>query len=67
LVVDPNAVLALAITSEHLEPITRRDSQVLQSNGTMEIEQLASRHTFDVSESPYTLIVEQRLRIPASK
>jgi hypothetical protein len=41
LIVDPNAVLSLAIPSQLLEPISRRDPEVANVRGGMQYKKLA--------------------------
>ena len=50
-VVDPNAVLALAIPFERLQAVSRWRHQVLQRSCPMEIEQLASGLPLDAVEA----------------
>ena len=47
LIVDPNAVLSLAITMEQLQMIRRRDSQILQTSRIVDHNQLAERDTLN--------------------
>ena len=44
LIVDSNAVLSLPVTVQFLQPVSRRDLQVVQRQGTVEHGQLSFRH-----------------------
>jgi hypothetical protein len=53
LVIDPDAVLTFPITLELLESIPRRDAQVLQLAGDVELSEFASGHPLDAFEAPH--------------
>ena len=52
LVIDPDAVLALAITLERLKPIGWRNPQIVQGGGVVEHAQFATRHGLDIGRQP---------------
>ena len=63
LVVDANAVLAPAVAFQRLQPVPRRDEQVLKGPGLAEVEQLAPRRPLDRPEAGDQTVVEQGLRL----
>ncbi len=63
LIVDPDAVLSLSVALEGLKAVTRRLRQILQSPGTVEIEQLAPCLTFDRRKTSNEDIIEKSLGI----
>ena len=68
LIVDPDAPLALAITAEFLESIPRRDAEIFERDGGIELPQLAQRNALQVStEPPSRSAVEELLRLLASE
>ena len=67
LVIDANAVLALAIAFQRLELITWRNAQTGEFGCCMQLQQLAPGHTFDVPETSHGLSVEQRLGVVTRK
>jgi hypothetical protein len=56
LIVDPNAVLAAPVSLQHLKTVARRDPEILEARGGMEVEQLAARHAPDRPEPGYVLV-----------
>jgi len=67
LVIDANAVLALAVASQCLKPVPRRDLQVLQHSSAMEIQQLPARDSLKAPEPGDLQIGEQGFGLPGSK
>jgi hypothetical protein len=67
LIIDPNAVLVSTVCLERFEAIARRNSKILQTPDSMEIEKFAARHAFDSPEPRYGLIVKESLAVPTSK
>ena len=67
LIVDSNAVLALAIALQRLEPVTRRHEQILNGPGMVEIQQFSPRRSLDRPKPRDQLIVKKRLRIARLK
>src|SRR5581483_7376554 len=63
LLVDPDAVLPLAVAFERLEPISRRRHQVAKCLSTVKIEQLAARRPLNRPEAGDWAIIEQCLGI----
>src|SRR5690606_2071481 len=59
LIVDPDAVLALAIALQGFQPVSWRHSQVLQAAGPIELPQFAPRDHGDAVESPYGLAFKE--------
>ena len=55
LLIDPNAVLALTITSKSLKAVARRDAHKIQACSGIQLCQFASCNLFDVREVPYAL------------
>jgi hypothetical protein len=49
LVIDPDAVLPLSIPFEPLQPICRRNTQILESHGPMQHPKLSEGNILDVS------------------
>lgn len=50
LVVDADAVLALAIPHQHFQPVARRATQEIQRRRGFQLSQLAFSHILDVGE-----------------
>jgi len=48
LIVDPDAVLAFALTLQGFEPIGRRNAQIIQHGGVPQHAQLAPCHGLDI-------------------
>jgi hypothetical protein len=67
LVVDANAVLALAVGLQCLQLIARRHTQAAEFRGGVDLKQLAPRDALDVAEAGYRAAVKQGLRIGARK
>ena len=67
LIIDPNAVLSSPISLECFEMVARRNTQILQLRGGIQVEQLAPRHSFDCLKPEHRPILEQRLSVAASK
>ena len=67
LVIDANAVLAVAVTSKALKMVVRRDAEVGQCLGVVEHAQLPPGHLLDVArQSPRHVAVPNPLRLLAS-
>jgi hypothetical protein len=64
LVVDPDAVLTLAVPFQFLQPIPRRHAQVLERHRSMEQQQLSSRHSLEAPEAWHVLVVKEPLDVP---
>jgi hypothetical protein len=60
LVVYTDAVLALAIATQRLKPVTRRNQQVLKCPRPVEVEQLPSCLTLDHPEPRHQLIPKKQ-------
>jgi len=60
LIVDPDAVLSLAIALQGLDPVARRDSEVFQMLGPMKVQELTSCNPFDRTKLRHVIIIEQR-------
>ena len=58
LVIDTNAMLSPAIALERFHPIPRGASQISETDGTVEIQELAPRNSFNLTKSLDTTIVE---------
>ena len=68
LVIDADAVLALAITRELFKAIPgRRNAQILQRLRVVQHRELASGDSFDALETRKPQAVEKRFRVPASE
>ena len=67
LVVDPDAVLPLAVTPQRFEAVAGRDTQGHQCSGGVDLQQLASRDPLDVPEPDDGPAVEQGLGISAGE
>jgi len=65
--VDADAVLAQAVTFEGLQLVAGWNAQAVQVGGGMQLQQLASRHPLDVSETPNGPAVEQGFGIGADE
>jgi hypothetical protein len=63
LVIDPDAPLAFSITFQGLEPVVRRDPQLLHPDHPVDDCQLSDRNGFDVREPGNPLAIEERLGI----
>jgi hypothetical protein len=64
LIIDPNAVIAGTITTELLQPISRRDPQIVKLFTRVKLDELASRHALHLQRpSPYSNTAEHSLRI----
>lgn len=61
LVVDANAVLALAIPQQHFQPVARRTTQEIQRRCGLQLNQLAFRHILDVGKLASFAAGEQTL------
>lgn len=61
LIVDPDAVLALAVTPERLESVAGRYGQIAEFGGTVQEKELAPSNTLEGSKSGDILVFEQRL------
>ena len=67
LVIDADAVLALAITRELFKAIAGRNAQILQRLRVVQHGELASGDSFDALETRKPQAVENRFRVPASE
>src|SRR3990172_4863148 len=67
LVVDPNAVLALAVPSQPFEPVPRKRRQDLQTVGCVEQVELAKCGTLDRPKLPAGLPTEEPLGLRRAK
>jgi hypothetical protein len=67
LVIDSNAVLALAVTTQAFQPVTRQPGQVSQTGGLIQPVQAAFRLCLDTVESSYPMAFIQLLRVLAFK
>jgi hypothetical protein len=65
LIVDANAVLALAIAAQFLQPIAWNGGELIKSRRCVQGLQLAEGRTLDRPEPPYGLAIEKALRIGA--
>src|SRR5690606_21376357 len=67
LVVDADAVLALAVAAQCFKAIARRDAQVVQASSPVKLLELAPCHGFDADEPPDPVSSEKRLRVLAAE
>ena len=67
LVVDSNTMLSGPIPLERLQAIPRWHAKVLQACDSVKIKELPPRHALDRTEPKNSLILEKRLRVPASE
>jgi hypothetical protein len=67
LVVDPDAVLPVAVTPQRFEAVARRDAQGRQYGGGVDLQQLASRDPLDVPEPADGPALEQGLGVGAGE
>jgi hypothetical protein len=67
LVVDTDAVLPFAVASQGFQPVARRDSQIPQTPGTVQVEEFSARDPFESPEPGDIDVVEQRFRVAAPK
>ena len=65
LVVDADTVLPRTVTFQRMEPATRRNSQIHQTFGRVQHQELAPRRVPNVHELTNILIVEKPLRVGA--
>jgi hypothetical protein len=65
LVIDPNAMLALAVTAELLQVVSRRRPQVLYRLSIVQHRELTLRPALDTLEARTALAVEERFRVLA--
>ena len=63
LVVDSDAVLALAITLEGFEPISRRHLQIIEATRLVKVQELSARNPLDSAKPRNDLIPKQRLGV----
>jgi hypothetical protein len=61
LVIDPDAVLPLAVPLQVLQPIPRRHTQVLERHRSMEQQELPSRRALEAPEARDVLVVKEPL------
>lgn len=55
LIIDPNAVLPLTVAPQSLQAIARRNAQVIEASGDLELPQLATSDGRDALKAPDTL------------
>jgi len=67
LVIDPNTVLACTISSECLQSVSRRDSEILERRCPIEHCELAHCNGLNVDEALDPLAIEEILRVWAGK
>jgi len=68
LVVDANAVLAGPIALELLEPVARRNAEIVQGFGGVDGDEFAEHRPLKLGGiSTYGLALEQSLRVPIGK
>ncbi|KRC17442.1 hypothetical protein ASE31_29915 [Acidovorax sp. Root217] len=65
LIVDADAVLALAVANQSFKSVARRNPQVEQLSGGVEHAQLAQCRAFDVHPARNALLMEQVLCLAA--
>jgi hypothetical protein len=63
LIVHSDAVLTFAITLQCLKPVSRRDTQASELCGSVNLQQLPSGRSLDVTKSSNGPTVEQRFGI----
>lgn len=63
LVVDADAVLALAVAAQRFQPVAGRAAQEVQSLRRVQLRQLALGHAVDVGEAAGLAAGEQALRV----
>jgi hypothetical protein len=66
-IVDPDAVLSLPITFEHLQTIPRWNAKVIQPPCDFELSKLATSYRGNVRKTLYRMALGQSLRIGAPK
>jgi hypothetical protein len=67
MVIDADAMLALAMTRELFKAIAGRNAQILQRLRVVQHRELASGDSFDALETRKPQAVEKRFRVPASE
>jgi hypothetical protein len=67
LIVDTNAVLALAVPMQFFQAISRNARQLVKIRGSVQGLQLAEGLTLDRPEPPYGFPIKKALRIGASE
>jgi len=67
LVIDANAVLAVAGAAQSFQPVAWNRRKIFQTRGLMKLVQLPSRRPFDGLEPLRELIVEQQFRFIVPK
>jgi hypothetical protein len=67
LVVDADAVLAMAVPPERLQAIARWDLQIVEASGGVEDGELAGRHTSEAAEAAPWLPFKEGLGVAATK
>jgi hypothetical protein len=67
LVIDPDAVLTLPVAPQGLQSVPRRDSQVIEAGGDLELAQLASSYRRAALEAPDALASCESFAIGASE
>ena len=65
LIIHSDAVLALPISTQRFQPVSRRDPQVLKGHRDLELPQLPARNLLYADELPDTLAARKRLSIGA--
>jgi hypothetical protein len=67
LVVDANAVLALPVSPQGLQPVPRRNPQIAEATRDLELAKLATRHVGTGFEAPDPVTARQGSGIRASE
>jgi hypothetical protein len=67
LIIDADAVLALAVALQGLQPVPWRHTQIIEASGALQIQQFATRNTFKRPKPRYIAVVEQRLGVPTAE
>jgi hypothetical protein len=67
LIVDPDAMLTLAVAAKFLQTVTGRNLQVLYGLRVVQHCELAPRGVLDALKTRAALAVEKRFRVPASE
>jgi hypothetical protein len=66
-IIDADTVLTPAVAFQCFQAIPRRNQQVLQRAGAMEVQQFPTRDSLERAETRHVTIGEQRFRLLASK
>jgi hypothetical protein len=65
LVVDANAVRPCPVPFQRFKLVSRRNAKILQPEGSVQVQQLAPRNTFDRLEPPHRAVSKERSGIGA--